>query len=70
MAYTPILSQKDSSTLRRIAWNYGLPMTKTIGRIMKEIVRLYPEGEICRTCRDKSQCETCIFSPDRQKDKK
>lgn len=70
MTYTPELSIEGSKTLRRLAWNYGLPMTKTLERILKEIVRRYPQGEICRTCRDKSQCETCLFHPDKQKDKK
>ena len=33
MAYTPELSMKSSSTLRRISWALGVPMTKGIEHV-------------------------------------
>jgi len=35
MAYTPELSLKSSSTLRRIAWTLDMPMTKAIENIFE-----------------------------------
>jgi len=50
MAYTPELSQLGSATLRRVAWDMGKPMTKSLERFMKmaaiKMAEVKP-GEVC-----------------------
>ena len=62
MAYTPELSQKNSSTLRRIAWALELPMTKAIEEILDYIVRILDCKKVCEACRDKTRCADCAFN--------
>jgi len=61
MAYTPEFSMKASSTLRRIAWAVGKPMTKTAEDIMDFLPQILDKKEVCKKCRDKSKCKTCVF---------
>ncbi len=61
MAYTPELSQKQSATLRRIAWALGRPMTKTMGLIMDDVVERVEKQRVCAQCRDSSFCKRCLF---------
>ena len=61
MAYTPELSQRHSSTLRRLAWAYGKPMTKTLESIFDWIGKAVDPGKVCQECRDQSACEECAF---------
>lgn len=61
MAYTPELCFEDSATLRRIAWGLGLPMTKALTRIIQHAIRKRDYQRICKKCRDKTHCETCLF---------
>ena len=61
MAYTPELTMKSSSVLRRIAWALGKPMTRTIEEIMEFMTRVLCSEKVCRYCRDK-RCETCPFN--------
>ena len=62
MAYTPELSQKHSSTLRRIAWALNMPMTKTIEVVFDYVGRTLDCNKVCETCRDKTQCADCAFN--------
>jgi malate synthase len=62
MAYTPELSQKSSSMLRRIAWAVGKPMTITMEMIFEELPAFIKKQEICSKCRDKSLCSGCGFN--------
>lgn len=61
MAYTPELSIKSSSTLRRLAWAHGKPMTKTLEDVMNSLPAMFDKRLICSKCRDKSKCAQCVF---------
>ena len=62
MAYTPELSQKYSSVLRRLAWAMGLPMTKTMDAILETTVERWDKAFVCERCRDKSKCSDCLIN--------
>ena len=62
MAYTPELSYENSSTLRRIAWAFNVPMTKAINTVFEIVIKNLDHEKICSSCRDKSRCETCNFN--------
>jgi len=62
MAYTPELSTKHSSTLRRIAWALGIPMTKTIEAVFDFLGRTLDSSKICEACKDKTRCSGCVFN--------
>jgi len=62
MAYTPELSLKSSSTLRRIAWALGLPMTETIERVFEHLPIILDSRKVCDACRDRSKCAGCAFN--------
>lgn len=64
MAYTPQLSQKHSSTLRRIAWALEEPMTKTIEKVFDHVSTLIDSKKVCNACRDKTKCSQCVFHSD------
>jgi len=61
MTYTPELSKRGSSTLRRIAWAAGIPMTKTAEEIMEFLPLILDKATVCKKCRDKSKCKECTF---------
>ena len=61
MAYTPELSIKYSSTLRRFAWAMDLPMTTTINAILETAVERCDKAFICEKCRDRTKCDDCLF---------
>jgi len=65
MAYTPELSQSGSATLRRLAWFWGEPMTKSLEMLVEKTARQLSKknaaGKVCSKCRDNSICETCPF---------
>ncbi|HPC67679.1 MAG TPA: hypothetical protein PLL96_10395 [Syntrophorhabdaceae bacterium] len=65
MAYTPELSQRSSSMLRRIAWAIGMPMTKALEEIIEHVIKHIRKDEVCRRCRDKSFCSGCGFNNNR-----
>jgi len=62
MAYTPELSQRHSSTLRRIAWALELPMTKAIERVFDHVGNTVDHTKVCKKCRDKTKCNECVFN--------
>ncbi|MBW1666966.1 MAG: hypothetical protein JRJ66_02715 [Deltaproteobacteria bacterium] len=62
MAYTPELSTKHSSILRRIAWAYGIPMTKAIECVLEFSTKFIDGKKVCEACRDKNFCEQCHFN--------
>lgn len=61
MAYTPELSAKYSSVLRRLAWAMDQPMTTTIRVILETAVDRCDKSFVCMKCKDKSKCEDCPF---------
>ncbi|MCX8110161.1 MAG: hypothetical protein N3D15_02800 [Syntrophorhabdaceae bacterium] len=65
MAYTPELSKKSSSMLRRIAWAAERPMTKTLEDILEYFMNLIKKEEVCKRCRDRSFCNGCGFNDKR-----
>ena len=62
MAYTPELTQDYSGALRRIAWALNLPMTTALEEVIFQIGREVDNNLICKTCRDNTFCERCLFN--------
>ena len=62
MAYTPELTQKYSGTLRRIAWAFGIPMTRAIEGLFDYSTKYIDREKVCNACRDDSFCEQCPFN--------
>lgn len=62
MAYTPELSRQQSCTLRRIAWALDITMTKAMDTIFVHLIKVVDHKKICRSCRDKTKCESCAFN--------
>lgn len=61
MAYTPELSGRSSSMLRRIAWALGIPMTRAIEEVFDYIPKILDKKKVCEACRDKTICQWCSF---------
>ena len=66
MAYTPEMSMKSSSTLRRISWALGIPMTKGIEFVFEYLPKILDREKVCEGCRDKSKCSECAFNSQNQ----
>ena len=62
MAYTPELSMKSSSTLRRISWALDVPMTLGIEFVFEYLPKILDREKVCERCRDKSKCPRCAFN--------
>ena len=62
MAYTPELSMKSSSTLRRIPWALEVPMTLGIEFVFEYLPKILDREKVCRACRDRSKCSNCEFN--------
>jgi len=60
--YTPKFSAKASITIRRLAWAFDLPMTKTVDLIINELSYIFSSSDICAKCKDKTECNSCAFS--------
>ena len=70
MAYTPELSMKASSTLRRISWALNVPMTQGIEFVFEYLPKILDKEKVCQGCRDKSKCSGCEFRIIAQKEVK
>ena len=66
MAYTPELSMKYSGALRRIAWAYGIPMTRAIEALFDYASKFIEGKKVCKACRDSSFCGQCLFRQNEQ----
>lgn len=62
MAYTTELSLRSSSTLRRISWALGVPMTQGIESVFDYLPRFLDRSKVCTACRDRSRCSDCVFN--------
>jgi hypothetical protein len=62
MAYTPELDRPAAATLRRIAWAFKHPMTKTLNAIIIKLPKLMDKEDVCSSCRDPSACHICGFN--------
>jgi len=62
MAYTPELSFRNSCNLRRLAWSLNKPMTKTLEIVVEEYSKSVEQEQICKSCRDKTKCDHCVFN--------
>jgi hypothetical protein len=61
MAYTPELSGRSSSTLRRLAWALDIPMTEAIEEVFEYIPKIVDKKRVCKGCKDKTKCHGCAF---------
>ena len=66
MAYTPEMSLTSSSTLRRISWALGIPMTEGIEFVFEYLPKILDKEKICHGCRDKTKCLECAFNSHNQ----
>ena len=62
MAYTPELSMRSSSTLRRIFWALGVPMTKGVEFVFEFLPIVLDREKVCLGCRDRSKSAECSFN--------
>ena len=62
MAYTPEMSLTSSSTLRRISWALGIPMTEGIEFVFEYLPKILDKEKVCQGCRDKTKCQGCAFN--------
>jgi hypothetical protein len=63
MAYPPELSMRSSSTLRRISWALGVPMTQGIELLSDYLPQIQDRDKVCQGCRDRTNCPQCAFQP-------
>ncbi|MFH2044787.1 MAG: hypothetical protein ABIK92_06550 [Pseudomonadota bacterium] len=68
MAYTPELTMKSSSALRRIAWALGVPMTQSIEMVFDYLPQILDRNMVCAACRDKLKCHECSFNDHSKKE--
>ena len=66
MAYSPEMSMKSSSTLRRISWALGIPMTKGIEFVFEYLPKILDREKVCEGCRDRTKCQGCAFNSHNQ----
>ena len=60
--YTPQLSTEAIYVLRRLAWLYDQPMTKTLDDLVFNGLRKVDTTRICKSCKGTSiQCNQCII---------
>jgi hypothetical protein len=64
MSYCPNLSFPYSGAVRRLAWAFGMPMTRTLEEVIKTVPLLLDTSQVCEKCKDKKFCKQCVFSPD------
>ena len=67
MAYTPEMSLTSSSTLRRISWALGIPMTEGIEFVFEYLPKILDKEKVCQGCRDKTKCLECAFNLHKKK---
>lgn len=67
MAYTPQLDKKYSGILRRFAWAMGKPMTRATVELLDYLPHVFDKKIICKSCKDKTFCDKCIFFGKKQK---
>ncbi len=56
--YTPQISSSAVFILRRMAWAWGKPMTKTLNHTILGLVPKLDSAVICGACLDK-RCKAC-----------
>ncbi len=70
MPYTPELDNSACTTLRRLSWAIGEPMTKTMKEVFKFLPLLMDSGKVCSECEDTSKCNECYFNQKKKEDLK
>jgi len=60
--YSPAVSFSACVSLRRLAWAFGLPMTKTLDQMVRLMPSQVDGASVCLACKDKSKCKFCVFS--------
>ena len=62
MDYTPERSMRSPSTLRRISWALGVPMTQGIEFLFEYLPQIMDREKVCQGCRDRTKCPQCASS--------
>jgi len=60
--YSPDFSVSACVMLRRLAWAFDMPMTKTLDQIFQLLPSQVDGATVCLSCKDKSKCSVCGFS--------
>jgi len=60
--YTPQLSAVSSAAIRRYAWSMEKHMTKALEQLVMALPAIKDPSKICLSCKDRSDCKSCIFS--------
>ena len=66
--YTPRFSVVACVSIRRLAWAMNTNMVKTIDIIVFILSRIFDHKFICKSCKDNSKCNSCIFKLEQSKD--
>jgi hypothetical protein len=59
--YSPPFSEMATISIRRLAWCWGVPMTKTVDHIVQLLPQIMDPSKVCLACQDRSRCACCIF---------
>jgi hypothetical protein len=59
--YTPKLSAEASDAIRRLAWSMDKPMTVAVIKLIMALPAIIDPAKICLACKDKTDCNGCIF---------
>jgi len=59
--YSPQLSAVASEAIRRLSWSLNKPMTKAIEQVIFALPAIIDPMKICITCRERQNCNVCIF---------
>jgi hypothetical protein len=62
MVYTPRLSWEASASVKSLSFALGVPMTKTLERVIARLPVLFSPKEVCEKCKDKTRCVDCVFN--------
>ena len=62
--YTPQFSEVASVSIRRLAWAMNTNMVKTTDIIVFILSRIFDNKFICKSCKDTTKCNSCIFKVD------
>ena len=60
--YSPDFSVSACVMLRRLAWAFNMPMTKTLDKVFQLLPSQVDSAAVCLSCKDKSKCSVCGFS--------
>jgi len=64
--YSPQFSEMAAVTVRRLSWAIGMSMPEAVNIMVKLIPCYVNCQKVCMGCKDKSKCQSCLFSKEKQ----